>query len=75
MTEREKLISLMNQLEIGIPVFIDEKTNKEMEMPEKLVKIFDDIIIQAFIPNMADWLIENGCILSKDLDKEVKDNE
>lgn len=63
MTEREKIIDVLNKnfkQEVECTPVYTTADGKEMELPQKLCDMFNDIVTQAVIPYFADALIANG---------------
>ena len=63
MTEREKIIDILNKnftQEVECTPVYTTADGKEIELPQELCDIFNDIVTQAVIPYFADALIESG---------------
>lgn len=63
MTEREKIIDVLNKnftQEVECTPVYTTADGKEIELPQELCDIFNDIVTQAVIPYFADALIAAG---------------
>lgn len=63
MTEREKIIDILNKnftQEVECTLVYTTADGKEIELPQELCDIFNDIVTQAVIPYFADALIAAG---------------
>ena len=63
MTEREKIIDILNKnftQEVECTPVYTTADGKEIELPQELCDIFNDIVTQAVIPYFADALIAAG---------------
>lgn len=63
MTEREKIIDILNKnftQEVECTPVYTTADGKEIELPQELCDIFNDIVTQAVIPYFADALITAG---------------
>lgn len=63
MTEREKIIDILNKnftQEVECTFVYTTADGKEIELPQELCDIFNDIVTQAVIPYFADALIAAG---------------
>lgn len=63
MTEREKIINILNKnftQEVECTPVYTTADGKEIELPQELCDIFNDIVTQAVIPYFADALIAAG---------------
>lgn len=63
MTEREKIINVLNKnftQDVECTPVYTTADGKEIELPQELCDIFNDIVTQAVIPYFADALIEAG---------------
>ena len=66
MTEREKIIDILNKnftQEVECTFVYTTADGKEIELPQELCDIFNDIVTQAVIPYFADALIAAGIAL------------
>ena len=74
MTEREKIIDILNKnftQEVECTPVYTTADGKEIELPQELCDIFNDIVTQAVIPYFADALIAAGIGDVKDLQVQV----
>lgn len=75
MTEREKIIDILNKnftQEVECTPVYTTEDGKEIELPQELCDIFNDIVTQAVIPYFADALIAAGIGDVKEAELERK---
>lgn len=75
MTEREKIIDILNKnftQEVECTPVYTTADGKEIELPQELCDIFNDIVTQAVIPYFADALIAAGIGDVKEAELERK---
>ena len=75
MTEREKIIDILNKnftQEVECTFVYTTADGKEIELPQELCDIFNDIVTQAVIPYFADALIAAGIGDVKEAELERK---
>lgn len=75
MTEREKIIDILNKnftQEVECTPVYTTADGKEIELPQELCDIFNDIVTQAVIPYFADALIAAGMGDVKEADRRAE---